>query len=168
LVIWFKTYSFPLPNVVSDLEEIDTGDWTGRPGAEIFGPQGVVRSFEFDTITPNGESFNDVVERVRTFVEETLLDIHAKELASAQPRDVIHVAVFSHGMVMKAFYKYFTKFPHTTLLSYTISNTGEVRFVYRLVFTFLFLLSIFRKARGEMTWCMAKFNSTAHLQGAHL
>lgn len=121
----------------SDLEEMDIGDWTLKPILEIFGP-GKVEKFDFETKPPNGESFHEVVKRVGRFVEESILEqIHRVEMSKPEPKQKITIAVYAHGMVLKAFFKYLTEYQTSQLFSFPIKNTAVMHFLYQYVIPFL-------------------------------
>lgn len=82
------------PTVVPALMEQHFGDWQGRPHAEVYGALGARHPFWLspaETRPPNGESFVDLIARVRGAVDRLSVE-HAG-------RDIVAVA---HGGTIRA------------------------------------------------------------------
>jgi len=128
----------------SDLEEIDTGEWTLKPRTEVL--QGVV--YTRDTVLGGAESFADLEARVSRFVDE--LTALIQDPNNTKPKTVI--AVFAHGMVIRAFCSVLLKVPSDVAMGFSVNNTSLSRFVCR------------QTRDGTWRWCLSRYNTTTHLQ----
>ncbi len=73
------------------LREMNFGDWEGLLWRDILGGKDIIDFFSsYTDKTPNGESLNDLNDRVRSFIKEK------KELGFK------HILVFCHGGVIRA------------------------------------------------------------------
>jgi len=95
-IILEKTFSVCDINIHQQLAERDHGDFTGRDKAELLIEYGEkkFRSFKrsLDIPYPNGESVDNVVNRLTSWLVEELLPLHDKG----------HILVVSHSDTIKA------------------------------------------------------------------
>jgi broad specificity phosphatase PhoE len=88
---------------VEDLVEIGRGDWQGVPRVDVMSPElrllQAQKGKEF--ATPGGESPDDVADRVKRWVKKRLINDPS---VSDGSEGVRRVAIFMHGIAIKAFF----------------------------------------------------------------
>lgn len=88
---------FPFEKVVvcDELQEIDQGDWTGKNRFEIYTPE-VISEMERNHWTfkaPNGESQEEVAERIESFMERHVY---------GRAEEDLKIGLYGHGMAIRA------------------------------------------------------------------
>ena len=81
------------------LREIDRGDWDGRPRDEIYDEheQRKMALLDMDHGAPNGESMNDVAQRMRLWLYDATLE--------AKRHDWNSIVAVSHGIAIRSLFQ---------------------------------------------------------------
>jgi broad specificity phosphatase PhoE len=138
--------------VCPELREYSAGDWEGSKRSEVITLQVALKmgylnnSFQ----PPGGESLNQVERRASTWLEQNIL-YNEHMIADAKTRRQrnlprINIAMFSHGMTIKALLHYVMGFDQNFTWKITLENT-----------------SISRLTFGEEGWRLITINDHAHL-----
>ena len=138
--------AFPFEKIKScdGLLELDQGDWEGKIRKECYTPevldQMVTENWNFRP--PNGESQNDVAERIYAWVKENLLPKSEQNLTAA---------IFGHGVSTKCFLTKALDSDHKISYRMTIDNCSISHIKY----------SPEGRNKG---WTLIKINDNGHLR----
>lgn len=134
---------FPHEKIVIDerIQELDQGDWEGRPRAECYTPETmkVLEDMGWDFKAPNGESRKEAEDRMVQFVEKEILSKY-------DPEKKVAVAVFSHGVAIKCFLRHVLDFDQAISYKVLLSNTSISQLRY-----------------AEKGWFIERINDGAHI-----
>ena len=91
-----RVMGLTLESLLDDrLQELDQGDWTNEPRTLYDMHAAEMRRLKSDFRPPNGESMNDVTDRITDFMD-MLCGMH-------QDQDLGYVWVHTHGVAIKGF-----------------------------------------------------------------
>jgi len=130
--------------IFPELEELDQGEWEGKPRSECY-TQEVVALLDKDGYTfkpPGGESQQDLENRMVAFVEKHIID----RLQDQGCDD--SVALFGHSLAIKVFWRYVFGAAKQVTYKHVLDNTGLVTLLYH---------------KKTKSWHMQGFNTTDHL-----
>lgn len=117
--------AFPASQIqASDLLlEIDQGDWVGRERKEIYTPEmrALINADNWNFKAPNGESQQEVEERMLNFVNKQVLPAWGEGKK---------VAVFTHGVAIKCLLRGILGFAPSMTYKLVVNNTSITRLQY--------------------------------------
>lgn len=124
-----------------ELLEVSKGDWEGKQRALIYTPEMKAAQQEnpYGFCPPNGESLQEVEDRVYQWLVNTILPKAEQNLK---------IGVFTHSFVIKCLFRKLMEANEATALNMTVNNTSISRFNYN----------------SEKGWILTNINDDGHLK----
>lgn len=134
------------------LVEYNPGDWRGQNRSVIYSNFDILKSIAYQHMGfkfpgPSGESFHQVERRAVSYIEDSI--IYNKDILELANKEEVNVAVFSHGMTIKAILHYVLGFDQSFMWKIKIDNTSVCHIIY-----------------NEKGFYLNSINDIAHLRGA--